>query len=315
MPQPVIIDAHMHLYYTVEEGLKRKGNYQVWEYGQKPDVSFSKFAGATNELLGAIDGVGVSKGVILNIFPISYERNRAVANLSKNLDKTQKKEAVRAIESGMGDLLKASNVRLCTTAGEYRKLIPFITVDPSLLGIEETQEHIHEMVKKHGAGGVKLHQVIQRFYMHDERMLPVLHTCVELDLPFIVHTGPSHEGAQYADPRAYIKVSKAFPDLRLILAHMGGGAWRQTRDVARTCPNICFDCSEIIEWIGAPKAPTEKELANLILDVGADRVMMGSDFPWYDIDHTVKRIMELPLISKEQKEAILGANAIRILKL
>ncbi|GAI54065.1 unnamed protein product [marine sediment metagenome] len=42
---------------------------------------------------------------------------------------------------------------------------------------------------------------------------------------------------------------------------------------------------------------------------------MGSDFPWYDIDHSVERVMELPLLSTEQKEALLGANAIRILGL
>ena len=43
--------------------------------------------------------------------------------------------------------------------------------------------------------------------------------------------------------------------------------------------------------------------------------MMGSDFPWYDLDHTVERIMELPVLSNEEKEGILGANAVRILGL
>ena len=95
----------------------------------------------------------------------------------------------------------------------------------------------------------------------------------------------------------------------------GGGAWRQTLELAQAYPNVYFDCCEIIEWAGAPNAPTDRELAQLILDVGPERVMMGSDFPWYDIAHSVERVMELPLLSAEQKEAILGANATRILKL
>ena len=41
--------------------------------------------------------------------------------------------------------------------------------------------------------------------------------------------------------------------------------------------------------------------------------MMGSDFPWYDFDHTVDRIMDLPLLSREEKEGIMGANAVNIL--
>ena len=43
--------------------------------------------------------------------------------------------------------------------------------------------------------------------------------------------------------------------------------------------------------------------------------MMGSDFPWYDLDDTSERVMELPLLSKEEKESILGANAVRLLSL
>jgi predicted TIM-barrel fold metal-dependent hydrolase len=43
--------------------------------------------------------------------------------------------------------------------------------------------------------------------------------------------------------------------------------------------------------------------------------MMGSDYPWYDIDHTVDRVMELPILSAEEKAGILGSNALNILKL
>ena len=45
-----------------------------------------------------------------------------------------------------------------------------------------------------------------------------------------------------------------------------------------------FDCSEIMAWTGALKAPTNLELAHIIKEIGPDRVMMGSDFPWYDVD-------------------------------
>ena len=37
--------------------------------------------------------------------------------------------------------------------------------------------------------------------------------------------------------------------------------------------------------------------------------MMGSDFPWYDIDYTVDRVMSLPLLSAHEIEGMLGANA------
>ena len=42
--------------------------------------------------------------------------------------------------------------------------------------------------------------------------------------------------------------------------------------------------------------------------------MLGSDFPWYDLDYSVERIASLPLLSQEEKTAILGDNAVRLLR-
>ena len=49
----------------------------------------------------------------------------------------------------------------------------------------------------------------------------------------------------------------AFPDLKVIIAHMGGGTWGQARELAEAFPNAYFDCCEIIEWVGgATNAPS-----------------------------------------------------------
>ncbi len=171
------------------------------------------------------------------------------------------------------------------------------------------------MVENHGGRGVKLHGAVQGFSMSDERLWPIYKTCEELDVPVIGHSGPDRNGAGFAEPRAFGRMLKEFPRLSVILAHMGGGTWAQALEIAETYPNAYFDCCEIIEWTGGTNAPSEEQLARLIKDIGPERVMMGSDFPWYDLDHTVERIMELPMLSVEQKEGILGANAVRILNL
>jgi predicted TIM-barrel fold metal-dependent hydrolase len=43
--------------------------------------------------------------------------------------------------------------------------------------------------------------------------------------------------------------------------------------------------------------------------------MMGTDFPWYGLDDTVEHVSRLPLLSREEKAAILGANAARLFRL
>ena len=315
MAKPIIIDAHVHVYRNREQGLLSKENYEIWEYGTKADVRFSAYSGDLGDVLRAIDDAGASRAVVVNLFAISFARSEAIAELPGGLDEAQKEEALKAIDASMGERLKTFNAWACDIAKEYPQLVPFVAADPWVLSIEEMQTHIREMVDCQGAKGIKVHPVLQRFYMYDERMLPIYRICVEMGIPIIAHSGPSRDVNQYAEPRSFAKTLKAFPELRLVLAHMGGGAWRQLLELAQAYPNAYFDCCEIMEWTGAPNAPTNHELAQLILDVGPERVMMGSDFPWYDIDHSVERVMELPLLSTEQKEALLGANAIRILGL
>jgi predicted TIM-barrel fold metal-dependent hydrolase len=315
MTEPVIVDTHVHFYGDHKQYLLSKATYEVWEYGSKEDVQFSTYGGDPEDIIRAMDAAGASKAVMINLFAVSRIRDRAIADLPEDLDEDQKQKAIREIDATMGERLKSSNVWCCDVAEKYPQLVPFIATDPWELGVEEAQDHIREMVEQHGAKGIKLHQGLQRFYLHDERMLPICRLCIETNLPILAHSGPVRGAEQYAEPRAYAEALKTYPELRLVLAHLGGGAWRQTAEIARAYPNVYFDCSEIIEWTGAPNAPSDRELAQLILDVGSERVMMASDFPWYDIGHAAERILELPLLSKEQKEAILGVNAMRILKL
>ena len=146
--------------------------------------------------------------------------------------------------------------------------------------------------------------------MSDERMWPAYSACQELGIPIVAHSGPDKLGVGYAEPRAFASMLAAFPALKVVIAHMGGGTWGQARELAEAYPNAYFDCCEIIEWVGgATNAPGEEEFAQLIRDIGASRVLMGSDFPWYDLDRTIEQVMALPLLSNEEKEGMLGAYA------
>ena len=61
---------------------------------------------------------------------------------------------------------------------------------------------------------------------------------------------------------------------------------------------------------------SEDILTELVALVGADRILMGSDY-CFDIayDQPVKMITSMPSLTDQQKQAILGANAVRLLKL
>ena len=295
MADPMLIDAHMHIVESKEKGRVRKQTYEIWEYGEKSDVKFSKYDGVVEDALDAMDKAGFSKAVVVNLFGSgspSYERG-----------------------PGLAEELKAFNRWGCDTAAPHDSLIAYINADPHILSGEEMSAHIRDMVESHGARGVKLHPVLQRFEMGDPRMTPTYLTCQELGIPVLSHSGPEREGKPFGTPRAYASVLENFPDLTMVMAHLGGGAWTEALEIAQAYPHAYFDCCEIMEWLGGPNAPTYEQLGKLIKDIGPERVVMGSDFPWYDLDRSVEIVMGLPGLAREEREGMLGANAIRIMGL
>jgi uncharacterized protein len=219
-----------------------------------------------------------------------------------------------ARETGHGvslpDQLRSYNEWILQTAGRSPHLTPLIAADPSVLGGRAGAEHLRRATEA-GAKGIKIHPVLQGFFPGDPGMDAIYSLCEELELTVLSHSGSARSAPQYADPFAFSGVMEAHPRLHLLLAHLGGASWHQVRDFAAAFPTVSFDLCEIIAWTGAPDAPTADELGLLIRDIGADRVLFGTDFPWYDLDRTIDQLMELPHLSDEERRGILGENAIR----
>ena len=314
MTDPIKVDVHMHLYPSAESGAWWKTGYEIWEYGAKEGVSFSRYDGTVEDALAAMEKAGFSHGVVVNLLSVDLFREEALAMLPADLPSGDRERAAAEIDATMADRFRAANRWLVDALEPIPALTPYVGADPWALRPKENVAHLREMAER-GARGVKLHPVAQRFEPDDPRMHPVYDACQELGLVVLSHTGSAKGGEAFAEPEAFAAVLARHPRLRVVLAHLGGGSWRQTLAVARAFPEVSFDLCEIIEWTGAPGAPTEEDLARLIQEIGPARVMLGTDFPWYDLDRTVELVMGLPLLATEEKEAILGANAMRILDL
>jgi predicted TIM-barrel fold metal-dependent hydrolase len=297
----------MHIYETKRSGDWQKAAYQIWEYGPRPgSAEFSRVSGDLEDAERAMSAAGYDYAVSVNLFGVDLARGEAVAALPVDLSPAERQRALAEIDTSMPDRLRAFNRWACDVVGRSGRILPFVALDPSAQGPRENATHLRDLAERHGARGVKLHPVVQGFLPNDSRLGPSYRTCVEMGLTVLAHSGTAKGTIQYAEPRAFADLARAWPDLKLILAHLGGGSWRQTRELARAFPGLYVD------WTGAANAPTAAELARLIRDIGAHRVLLGTDFPWYDLDRTLERLMALPLLAREEKEAIAGANAARL---
>ena len=287
----LLVDTHVHLYRTPEEGSANKEAYVIWEYGEPKGVAFADHAGDYASAVAALESSGVRFAVVTNLFDVG-------------------RPGVPPAED-----LVAYNRWLCDLARTDQRFIPLIAVDPNHLLVAENVAHLEEMARNHGAAGIKLHPPLQRLDLSTDALFPILEACASLDLVVLSHCGPTRDGSGIGEPESFRAVLSAFPTLRVVLAHMGGAAWRRLPPIAAAFPNVHFDLCEIIEWLGSPKAPTPEQMTALIREVGVERVMMGSDFPWYDPGHTIEQVRRLPGLSASEQAAILGGNAARFFRL
>jgi predicted TIM-barrel fold metal-dependent hydrolase len=303
----VIIDTHVHLFPTSERGRAAVEGYPVREYGGEGDGTpraVSAAAGTVADGLAALDVAGADRAVVLS----SFEAPGLPAPPGG-----QRFWPARPLHGEHAEALRADNLWLCALGTRHPRLLPFVTVHPGLLGAAAAADQVASLADGHGARGVKLHTIAMRTHPGDPALDATFAVCAERGLPVVAHCGPDRHGVGWARPSAFVAVLEAHPRLPLVLAHLGGAAWRELAPIASRFPQLRFDCSEIIAWTGAEHAPGEVELVELIRAVGADRVLLGSDFPWYDPADTVDQVRALPGLGDGEREAILGGNAAALL--
>lgn len=157
------------------------------------------------------------------------------------------------------------------------RLIPFGGVD--VANDPRPGEQVDRLADL-GVEAIKLHpphqEVAANAYRHGVPGLAEMYDrAQELGLPVMVHTGTSiFPGARnvYADPLHLDDVGVDFPDLRVILAHLGRPLWPETSFfLLRRHPNFWGDVS------GIPPKGLLKYFPRLT-DV-ADRLLWGTDWP------------------------------------
>jgi predicted TIM-barrel fold metal-dependent hydrolase len=304
-----LVDVHVHVLPSDSDPMR--DGYEIWEYGTKDGVVFSDARGTVDEVDAAVADADFTHVVAVNLFAADVVRSEAVAALPEK----ERERATAEIEESMPDRMRGFNRWICDVARTRPWMTPFVAADPHVLGGESGAAHLREMAESHGARGIKIHPAVQRFRPDDPGMAAIYRECRDLGLAVLSHSGSSRGPFGWAEPAAFAPVLREHPDMTVVLAHLGGGRWQQTAELAAAYPHVVFDLCEVVEWTGAPDAPTDQQLAALIREVGPDRVVMGSDWPWYDLAHTVERVYELPGLSDEEREGILGGNAARILRL
>ncbi|MGE0758015.1 MAG: amidohydrolase family protein [Pirellulaceae bacterium] len=168
-------------------------------------------------------------------------------------------------------------------AAHPESLIGFLSVDPTQPGWERELRAGHEEL---GLRGIKLLPMYAGFQPDDERLDPLWTYAQQQRLPVLLHTGTTFVAqAPLACtlPRHLDPVATRFPELRLILAHLGHPYEGECVAVIRKHPHAYADLSAL------HYRPFQLyHSLMLVQEYGVwDKVLFGTDYPFTTVRATL----------------------------
>ena len=152
-----------------------------------------------------------------------------------------------------------------------------------------------------GLRGVKLHPEIQGFALDDPRSVRIFELCEESGLVLLLHTGDRRYDC--SNPNRLLPMLRRFPGLKVVGAHLGGWSiYEEAVPQLIGVPNLWFDCCSTFRWLDPQIAK------QLILRLGTDRVMFGSDYPMWTPKTELETLLSLGF-SEAQQRRLLYENA------
>lgn len=298
MTDYLVIDAHVHTYKTPEIGRQALSGFEA-----------AGCCGTPEELVPILKEAGISLAVQVNMTPARTMLEAALAGLPEDQRESGRGPVIEKLTSR----IKRRNEWTCQAAQKHARLVPFLSLDP-IMGTEAMMDELVDKLDNFGARGLKIHPGEGRWYPDDPAMAPIYQAMEKRGLPVISHGGPDIANpGDYTQPPAFAPVLERFPRLTFVIAHLGGH-FDESIELARKYPNAFFDTSAVIPNMEGHSRLSDDEAVKVIREIGVERVMFGSDYPWYHPARDLEKFLGLDF-TEDEKKALLAENAQRILKL
>lgn len=166
---------------------------------------------------------------------------------------------------------------------------------------DDAVDTVHELAAR-GIRGLKLHPSMHGYHVADHGLLdPVFEACAEHGMIVLINALDD----AFCAPFAIEEIAKDHPDVPTIIAHMGA-VWNvpEAIIVAERRENVYLETSATL------MADVKRAYAR----VGAEKILMGSEWPGSDFD--LERMKIAKAVSDEADRALIeGGNYARLLGL
>jgi len=198
------------------------------------------------------------------------------------------------------------------------KIIGFAAVDPNE---PDAMAELERAILDRQLQGLKLTPIYSNFHPMDERVQPIYEFCVKNGVPIIFHQGTTFVQAaplKYSFPVLLEDVAQKYPDLVMVVAHLGHPWEADTIVMIRKQPNMFADISALFyrPWQFYNSMVLAMEYGVL------DKLLFGTDYPVSGIDEALEGVRGLnrvaapnmPKVPDDEIEAIFQQDTLGLLR-
>ena len=229
-------------------------------------------------MLAVMDRFGIDISIISNIDGLFYDFNDC-------------NDAIKLMLAKAPDRLKG-----------------YVVCNPNYL--EKSLAEIKKYARHPDFVGVKLHASWHNRPIDGSEFAPIFELCEELMLPVLIHSYVVDDtGDQNSCPERIANVARRHKN-PLITAHMGGNA-RRCFKALRNFEHVSVDISSGRERASQLYVWRCGRVDEAVIEMGAKRVIFGSDFPLLDVSICMG-MMEDARLDDKTRDLIMSGNAQRI---
>jgi predicted TIM-barrel fold metal-dependent hydrolase len=205
-------------------------------------------------------------------------------------------------------------------ARDPARLIGFGAVDPHH---PAAVDELERMKSDLGLVGCKLGPIYQDIDPLAPAFLAVCDALERLELPLLIHQGTTFSRAGsllVARPALLDEIALRYPDLKIVIAHMGHPFFDEAIAVVRRNRNVYADVSALVgrRWLlyQALVAATEYRVTH--------KLLFGTDFPFFSARETIDGLRSvtgeafgaaMPVIDEEVVEDIVTRSSLELLEI
>jgi len=254
----------------------------------EPDSVFSAHMdGSVETLLRAMDAAQIDRAVTFVVTP--YDSNEFVADVCRR---------------------------------HPDRLIAYMGIDPNVCIDGDAAAHVEELLELHPFKGVKVHPRHQGFSINDERHRPLFVAIADRGLPVLIDCVSMPSKAPLADnlPFEIDRLVRHVPNLKVVMAHMGGHRVLDGYAVALQHPHVYLDLSWLLYLYRGSSVEQDARFAvkrlapKRQLLFGSDHPSMGNQPIEVTKDEWLAIFAELEL-EQEDIDAIMGGTIAELLEL